>query len=56
MKTQQEIEKMKVDIEDKMQDVNSKLETVSSQLEFNMYHKERVELKAQYNILLEVLK
>lgn len=56
MKTELEIRKMLVDLEDKMQYVNSRLETVSNQFEFDLYHKERVELKAQYNILLEVLK
>ena len=58
MKTQHEIEQMKIEIQEKISKVQIKAQEVwneSDETGYNFYDREYAKLVAQYNILCEVL-
>lgn len=59
MKTQREIEQMKIDIQEKISKVQMKAQAAwneSDETVYNFYDREYAKLVAQYNILCEVLR
>lgn len=59
MKTQKEIEDMRMQIQEKISTISLKANTAyqeSDEVAFNRYDREYAKLVAQYNILLEVLR
>ena len=58
MKTQHEVEQMKIEIQGKISKVKIKAQEVwneSDETGYNLYNREYAKLVAQYNILCEVL-
>lgn len=59
MKTQHEIEQMKIEIQEKISKVQIKAQAAwneSDETVYNLYDREYAKLVAQYNILCEVLR